>query len=812
MSVPANFKSAIESKRLSVRRWLEIEGIPYGYGTFSQSSSFFSARAAVDRFLGVKAQLRNIPQNLDQQVDTLDGGSLTTGQVDFHIVDNDGQPTLWTALGNTSIHLAEELDTTETTITVTGVISGFVAGDYIYIGTETIQIGGVTGQDFTGCTRGMFRSRPQAFGFGTPVGSSPYTMAHRRCWYNEVAVDLTDPTSTLTSTDPDRCVRFSGLLRNLRLADGQYQTYVLTAESMDRELDRPCFRTLRGFNITENIKDAQGRDGTVQVTGYPGWSYGYDLLYNMNLGDWPTIPEVVLLRIDDEIFEAIRKAGSGLIPGSIQLSRRGLFGTKIVKHEEGAWAQEVTPLYRFEVGYNSGLSEVRASKFQSLITANAPLQADHPLMLLLQILLSTGTGTNTPGGGARNYDVLPEGWGMAVDVDRVDVAGIEAAALEEPTLKFSGIVEKPISFLEFARSTLRMCGYYYLVEIGDKFTIRRLRPPYPDVETTAITNNKRIRNFFTRWEANWSGAIKEVIFRFGWDIVDEKFKRNVVLVLGDGDVYSKGLARSLVLESKFLYPGKSGIVGELAAEAFDVNSWLLTRGDFYKTRYARPPPIITERVDYSFLDLEVGDLVDVTHSALPNPADGTRGVTNQVGEIVSKSIDDISHTVLFGILLTGWKLGYTRFIAPAMKITNDAGGGFFDYAENQFTDPTGPFKPSGVAQNDGLVQGSDGVAAETLPTGTECWLYTSDFTSRIPMTVLSVDTVGLQIELDPHGVGDISDVAGVNYLNGFLVLKDYQTVKDTGLTPRQETVWAFMADANETLGSDSDAAHQIFPL
>ena len=88
----SGYSTAVASRtRGALALWLEIEGLPYAYGTVSKDSSWFSGRAAASRFEGIrswfaKGQLPTLPpQELDHLEGAVGGGALT-----LQIVDVDG--------------------------------------------------------------------------------------------------------------------------------------------------------------------------------------------------------------------------------------------------------------------------------------------------------------------------------------------------------------------------------------------------------------------------------------------------------------------------------------------------------------------------------------------------------------------------------------------------------------------------------------------------------------------------------------------------------------------------------------------------
>lgn len=666
MSIPANASAALAGRSMLAGSWLEIEGIPYAYGTFSAAASWFSARSALLQFLGIKPQLLSLPKLVSQTIDTLRGGNLSTGQATFEILDKDAQPTYWTSLSSGSYSLASAVSAAATSWTMVNAAS-IAVNDYLYAGTETVQVTAKVGSTLT-VTRGMFRSTPQAFPSRFPVSAFPYAMANRRCWFYQVfdASSRTVGTWSSLALDADKVLRFAGQLTAYNLRDNDPSSYVLTAESMDREMNRPAFRTLRQFRLSgTSIKDGLNSGAQpCQVAGWPGYSSGYDTLWNFD-GSGFTVNEQLLLMIDDELF-----AGqvTSVAPAQMRLLARALYGTRAEVHKEGTLVREVVPVVAHSnqtvTGQNAHWAEV-ISKFNAIPLWQGDVGADHPVVLALTVLCSTGLGTNFDP-LYRNCDRLPEEWGMGISHTRIDWETCEAAAREEPALRFTGLITEPMNAVEFVRQLLTFAGYYFTVATGDLLTIRRLRPPLPDETTRTITNANRIRNHYPTWDANWSGAIRQLHFKYGYDVVTGKHKRVTVFTLNDADIFSKGLAKTVELETKLVYPGGSGIPGDIVTRAFDVDMWLLQRAEYYRTRYGRPPPIIRERVDYSFLDVEVGDIVAVTSAWLPS--NGARGMSNILGEVIAKDPDDAARVIDLTILMTGETVTAAAYIAPSIVV------------------------------------------------------------------------------------------------------------------------------------------------
>lgn len=826
MSVPLQHLAVLAAAHSNYGRWVEIEGIPYAYGSFERTAGFFSSRGATQRFLGIKPFLMKVPRTVDQTIDTLTGGSLSSGNVQFEIADIDDTIVQLLGVGYQTGFTALDSDLTKAATTIpipSGGGGSFVNGGYCYIGTEAILIGTVGATSFTGCTRGMFRSTPQVFAKGIPIGTRPYTMANRRVWYNQIGLAGQTRQDLTNADDANTCLRVSGLLDNMVVAQ-QPNSYLLTIKSMESELDKKAFRDLRSWPLLHPFASPNFIGGAfLQVAGYNGYYIDDDGKSNdrayppLTADGLPLYApgERVLVRIDDEIFSI-----TGLSDGGVQFTQRALMGTEATGHKGGAQVQEVVSVVEFEnkVGF------LWSSKFDA-VGLPTGIHADHPLALVLQLLMSTGTrttGYGSPTNGTNGiYDTLPDGWGMGIDSSRINVQEIETAMLEEPGLRFGGLVLEPTNFVALTREILSFAGYYFFVDIGDEFRIRRLRPPEPDAQggIRTVDNRNRMRGYHPGWEANWSGAIREVTYKYSYDFLRGDFKVIDIFKLVSGDLYSKGKARTLEYSCKFVYPGLSGIPGEPDSQRFDVHQWLITRAQFFNHRYGRPPPIINEHLTYDNLDLAPGDIVLVTNSEAPNISTGALGITNELGEVQSVSIDDEIKMVSVSILMTGWQLGTYRYIAPSCKIlTVDAGGttahttASLTLVDNEFTEP---FGPNGLAQTDLFPTTITDSQPMAFSVGGGNWavdarIWKADLSAHQDIIIDAYakgppDT--LDIRTADGAVWDFNLAAGYFITNAEYPDQVGSTDDQVGevLTDK----YAYAADSNDTLGSDP--ADKLFP-
>lgn len=724
--------AALGGVRSNIYRWLEIEGLPNAYGNVAQDITFFANRPIVGQHLSIKPWLTEIPQGVSAELDTKEGIASSVGQQEFSIVDFDGSLTQYAAVGTTNMcYLSADLTSTATSLTVTGTVPPSLAtnGGSLYIGTETLHYATYTPatKTFTGITRGYYGSRAQDFGVGFPVSSQPYTMAKRRAWYYVLAYD---PNST--PLDANKALVMSGTIEDIKLSDSDLNVFVITIESFERQINRDCFTTLRILRDTSNIgiTDAQGHAPGVGLNSAP--------FPSQDLNDY-YLGENFYVRVDDEIIHFWRNdSPGGAAPDGFYIVARGCFNTEIVKHDPGWTGQEVVGVVANDtVDFTS---ETTGSAFQSIPTSDAPLRSDHPLMILLQVLLSTGKGTNYVA-GKRIYDVLPFGWGMGIDVDRVDVLGIEQAALQTPELRFGGIIDSSQNFPEFAKNLLAPLGYFGVTLVGDLWTVRYLTPPLPDALVRTINENNLISGTAPVWSANVQGCVQQVVYQFEKDIIADNYNHIHVEIFDDALVYTKGEGKILSYEMPLCYPAGSQVPGAPHSPGINVDSFLLRRSDFYRQRYSRPPPLIAVVVDYSYIDLEPGDLVYLSHQNLPDPVSGTRGIANAVCEVVSKSLDERAKVVNLTLLMTGYQVTKYRYIGTGLELQTVTSTTNITAKANSFTLPT-YVKKDGTSwpQTDVLVYGGDENQHAAFYTGQPVAVVDPNFNLRGNTTINTFNT------------------------------------------------------------------------
>jgi hypothetical protein len=741
---------------------LLVEGLPYGFGSFSATSAYFSGftggtfegvkpwlRASVDdrgEFLPVISGSRaDIPRGKtsvavvrlpivdydgtlaaymgtrrtdgwlridDGAATTISGGASTTAVlkvVDASIavpgyfvtvsgetrrvasIDTTASPetiTLASALGgapsNGTTVLASELagSSGATTCTVvpspsssSGAVADWPTADgTLWAGVECCTFTR-SGSTLT-LTRGKYRSRVQqhrgSLSFaekprdGAILTQYPRGLVGRRCWL------LVGYDATLAS----ECREV--LAGQIAVAewDGTH-TLVVECEDSLAWLRAPAFTNI-GRKLYKNGVPPTGRIGIQRsVPGGPTISFSNFIELD------PQTTNLMEEAEDGEQFELL--FGNVLFIAEYDASGSASLGVPALKI-----------LFHFGGQYESG----QAGEFRSCVSigrvqANNAAHAgfaggddpppDHPLFRFLQILLSTGSGTNTSGSARYNYDCLPPGAGLGIPIESVDVSAIEEladlTAGYEFVARVTAVVDDAREF--FARMLL---PYGFIVSPGiDKaITVRRLAALGPDAVSGAATitnadlvvdkDGRPVTLKGPKFEDTLvAGAIKWSERRGYYDGT----KPDGGFSIGVASEETEGLfvdARPIEVDA-FGLTRESGLFVRASPDSLEFDDLLSNFVHIIHTRYALPPSILTVAVRMSAgIDLLPGDFVSVTLPNIPNARSATRGLTAEVFEVVAKTIDFKRNLCELELSQSAHGTARTRYVAPACDITAWNGG------------------------------------------------------------------------------------------------------------------------------------------
>lgn len=265
---------------------------------------------------------------------------------------------------------------------------------------------------------------------------------------------------------------------------------------------------------------------------------------------------------------------------------------------------------------------------------------DNPVNLGLQIITSTGLASNGV------YDVLPAARGVGLDDAKVDVAGFERERDEWILgLEYDFFFQKSFEAKKFMEDELwATINAYPPIRSDGRQSLRIYATPLP-TETRSQLGESSIRGL-PRWDKNFRDRKNRIEVLYDYDPIDKEF--DSIFTLDDtASQAAFGSVKTLTVESKGLRSSSNVII---FIRAFAARLLF---------RFA-DPPIRLKGVALHLKErlIEVGDLVEITHSKLPN-ASGGKGITGDIYEILDRAVDWESGEVVVEALSTKFTTGGT---------------------------------------------------------------------------------------------------------------------------------------------------------
>lgn len=245
---------------------------------------------------------------------------------------------------------------------------------------------------------------------------------------------------------------------------------------------------------------------------------------------------------------------------------------------------------------------------------NYVLYEGNPVDLMLQIILSTGTGNNY-GGSGTNYDVLPQPQGVGIPYTLVNIINFERLRdIYLSGMTFSGYFSDQSEALKFIQENiLRQAHVRIFTNKNGQMDMSVAYAPLDTIDAVTLDDTNIIgipgfdanlytgRNFFNSVESLYDYQPMADFF-----------------VTDDIDFDSDSLAKyqessTLKVESKMV---KSGFQGQRIIERMR---------NIYLKRFSNPPPVITIKAFFAFNLLNPGDLVYLNSSYIPNYKTGLDG-------------------------------------------------------------------------------------------------------------------------------------------------------------------------------------------
>lgn len=383
------------------------------------------------------------------------------------------------------------------------------------------------------------------------------------------------------------------------------------------------------------------------------------------VGSVEGLPEVGTIIIGTgENAERAKYSSKDNMTNVITISERGADDTTPQSHSEGAVVtngEEIRPGTRAQVflgyadlpesdfmsfakmevferkmtsdmaGFEVEIQDIQRSTVKEIFlnaSSDSPLSlSGNPITIALQILLSTGTGTNS------SYDVLGAENGLAVPQSFVDITGIEAlrtAFFSSITMSFSITGrESGLSFLE--NEIYKPLNIYPVVNQLGQLTFRHHR-----LSGSASVASLTDADFtIVGWSFGDRMTINHIIFEFAFS--DGEYQTRTEFEQTDS-IEKYGRKDPKIISSKGLQTGSA------------TTTFIRDRADEISERYSDPPPLLEIETHFRNHHIEPGDLVDISSVFLPNISSGVRGILNEQFELINQSINWINGKIRMTLL------------------------------------------------------------------------------------------------------------------------------------------------------------------
>lgn len=646
--LPPAFVAALAQPGSRALYWIEIEGLPYAYGTRAQAGSWWGSLPAGERFLELRPYLPRVPAGVDARLDPLEGLA-EPGEFQFEVVDADGFLTQAANVGREesdtdALYLTATANAGDATLNVGGNLAAWPSSGYAYLGRSTVSYTGKGTGTLTGVTWGCFRSPSFEHAAGEPVTPYPQHLGLRLCWFYLAL------TTGETWSVADRVTRYVGQIEDYSLAGAA--TWSLTARSPEKAFaGATLFRSLRSGTLKSSLPGPAGvyeKEGE----GDPGVLTNLDtgaVELELRLTDYGdgrafTADEWIHLRIEDEIVKAQWNATAQRF-GSVY---RGLFGTAVAQHAAGVEWREGVPLLGQET---DGPPEAVHSPFTA---------GGSPEEIILQLLCGSGT-----------YGVLPEGWHAGIDPSTVDVESFTRIrdavhAGDKP----AGWIDEPVTFRDLvAAHLLQPWGLYLVYTATNTIWCGYLRQAAPAATAATIDRTNTVGQ--PRWKGGTDGTVGGYRLACDLDILGglagEPATRLVDIFTDTRRLYSKEKARTVEHASLFAAyaSGLADPVGvrRRAGRLYD------SRRAFFSAQYGKPPAVLSVRTLYSLAHVRPGDYVTVSFAEIPSASGSGRGYTGPAF-VQSTRPDDSTWTIGMELLLLGAQVNRYAFIAPSARVAS----------------------------------------------------------------------------------------------------------------------------------------------
>jgi hypothetical protein len=271
----------------------------------------------------------------------------------------------------------------------------------------------------------------------------------------------------------------------------------------------------------------------------------------------------------------------------------------------------------------------------------------NPIDIMLERILST----NTAGLSSSTYD-LGDGQGLALSSAWVDIPTFEDIrdTYFPSDEMFFRITEAENDAKKFFEDEIcKPLGLHLVVQYDGKISLNILNPPAPGTTPTTINEtNFEVAGF----DLNYPSVKNLIRFEFDYKATGSTQFNTTNFYLDTWSRKNWGEHKPHVIKSR-------GIHGANSSEGDYNGDELVVRAkDRILRRFSTPQPQISGSVFLKRELSEVGDIVSLTHTKLPDLAKGSIGISGALFEITQKQTDFRNGKLKFTMLGTGYDPEY----------------------------------------------------------------------------------------------------------------------------------------------------------
>ena len=263
---------------------------------------------------------------------------------------------------------------------------------------------------------------------------------------------------------------------------------------------------------------------------------------------------------------------------------------------------------------------------------------NNPINAVLAILLS---GAPTP----HRYNYLPNGWGIGLLEDDVDIDGIEDLRdqfFSNSTVEFS--INEPTSFAEWSEQMFRSLALFPYETTDGKISLGYLMT---EAECSEIDDGFLVSIGSDSMDAQsapgWTSGrmpITKLMIKYNKNPCEDDYLGKIEVNFSRSRGTSQDYGRTEEIECQQLYSHNNSFerVDPRSPEIPDSVARIIN--PLWGRHTMFPAPVITCSVPYSMdSEIDVGSIVKVTNSNIPNLRTGTRGLSDEYFQVVGKAPD-----------------------------------------------------------------------------------------------------------------------------------------------------------------------------